>query len=113
MVQEGHVGGVGAPPEIRSDVEAVKADIAALRAEVANLVQDVVVLGKVRAGDAGQRIADAARSRLDQLGTVWEQAQEQGKEALERIQDQIEERPLTSIGVAFGAGLLLGALLRR
>jgi ElaB/YqjD/DUF883 family membrane-anchored ribosome-binding protein len=80
---------------------------------VANLVQDVVSVGKARAGDAGSRIADAARSRLDQAGVAWEQATEQGRQIVENIQERIEERPLASIGIAFGAGLLLGALLRR
>lgn len=112
MVQEGGLGGV-ATPEIRSDVEAIKADLAALRAEMANLVQDVVSAGKAGAGHAGSRIADAARDRLDQVGQAWEQATEQGRQMVESIQEKIEERPLASIGIAFGAGLLLGALLRR
>ena len=113
MVQEGRVGDVVNNPAVRADVEAIKSDIAALRAEVSNLMQDVVSAGKARAGDAGQKIADAARSRLDQLGTAWEQASEQGKQYLETVQDKIEERPLAAIGIAFGAGVLLGALLKK
>jgi ElaB/YqjD/DUF883 family membrane-anchored ribosome-binding protein len=115
MVQEGGMGGIGGAvsPEVRSDVEAIKSDLAALRAEVANLVQDVVSAGKSGAGNAGSRIAEAARGRLDQVGQAWEQATEQGKQLVENIQEQIEERPLASIGIAFGTGLLLGALLRR
>jgi ElaB/YqjD/DUF883 family membrane-anchored ribosome-binding protein len=113
MVQEGRVGEIAGQPQVRADVEAIKSDLAALRAEVSNLMQDVVSVGKVRAGDAKQRISDAARSRLDQLGSAWEQASDQGKQLVENLQCQIEERPLTSLGVAFGAGLLLGALLRK
>src|SRR4051812_50161862 len=104
MVQEGRVGEIANNPEVRADVEAIKSDLAALRAEVSNLMQDVVSVGKARAGDAGQKIADAARSRLDQLGSGWEQAAQQGKQYPETVQGKNEGRPPAAIGIALRAG---------
>jgi ElaB/YqjD/DUF883 family membrane-anchored ribosome-binding protein len=112
MVQEGRVGEFTSP-DIRADLESIRSDLAALRAEVSNLVHDVVFVGKDRAGDARQSFMDAARSRLDQVGSAWEQASGQGKEIVENLSARIEERPLTSIGIAFGTGVVVGVLLRR
>jgi len=40
-------------------------------------------------------------------------AMERGRSAVHKAQHTVEERPLAAIGVAFGAGLLLGLWLRR
>lgn len=111
MMQEGRVEDAVSQTGIRGDIEAIKFDLAALRAELADRVE--MLGGKAGAGYASQRFADAARGRLDQIGTAWDQATDQGRQVIEGVQEHIEQRPLSSVGLAFVAGLLVGALLRR
>jgi ElaB/YqjD/DUF883 family membrane-anchored ribosome-binding protein len=111
MVQEERVARESS--DLRGDVEALKADIGALRRDVTSLVQDLIAAGKARAGDAGQGFSSAARSRLEDFGVDMEGVSERGMELLESVQDQIERRPLMSIGIAFGVGMVLGSILRR
>jgi ElaB/YqjD/DUF883 family membrane-anchored ribosome-binding protein len=121
MVQEGRIdggagtaaAGTGGGIDLKRDVDALRSDLSALREDIAALVGSAVHAGKARAGDATGRIADAARSRLQQLGSAWEGATDRGQELLEQAQHRIEERPLQSVGVAFLAGVLIGALVRR
>jgi ElaB/YqjD/DUF883 family membrane-anchored ribosome-binding protein len=115
MVQDGGGttdGGPGAA-ELRRDVDAIRADMAALREDLSALVGSAVRAGKVQAGDASQRLTDAARSRLDQIGSAWGGVNDRGQELLEQAQQRIGERPLQSVGIAFAAGLLLGAAVKR
>jgi ElaB/YqjD/DUF883 family membrane-anchored ribosome-binding protein len=119
MVQEGRMsespGGVspGASADLRRDVDAIKADLAALRSDLASIVNSAVQAGKAQAGDAKDRLGEAARSRLDQVGSVWEDATLRGREMLDQAQQQIEDRPLQAVGIAFAAGLVLGVIVRR
>lgn len=84
------------------------------------LARDAEDLLNATAGDASEK-ASAARARLSAAlekarGTCSE-LQEQGltaaKAAARRADEVIRARPYESIGVAFGAGLLLGVLLNR
>lgn len=53
-------------------------------------------------GDAGERLhgsRDEVKARYDELNST--------------VRDYVHEHPMTSIGVAFGAGVLLAALLRK
>jgi ElaB/YqjD/DUF883 family membrane-anchored ribosome-binding protein len=114
MVQEERTyPNAGSPGDLRSDVEALKADIGALRRDVTGLVQDLVAAGKVQAGDAGQAFSSAARSRLDDFGVDLDGLSERGQELLETLQEQVERKPLLSIGVAVGLGMVLGSIFRR
>jgi ElaB/YqjD/DUF883 family membrane-anchored ribosome-binding protein len=58
-------------------------------------------------GEKAGRMAESAKRGARDMA---EQAQEQGEEALRDITNFVRERPLTSIGIAFGAGWLLAKL---
>jgi ElaB/YqjD/DUF883 family membrane-anchored ribosome-binding protein len=101
----------------REQLDAVKGDLHALRSDLKGL-RDVFKSNSRNAlKDAGQRIAQATRDRMEQLREMAErgmyQASEYGKKALGRTARKIEERPITSVLIAIGAGLLIGRLLRR
>jgi ElaB/YqjD/DUF883 family membrane-anchored ribosome-binding protein len=119
MVQDGKTdggggaGGAAGAAELRRDVDAIRADLAALREDISALAGSAVRAGKARAGDASQRLSDAARSRLDQIGSAWGGVSDRGQEFLEEAQQRIGERPLQSVGIAFAAGLLVGAIVKR
>jgi ElaB/YqjD/DUF883 family membrane-anchored ribosome-binding protein len=114
MIHEERTAREGAVPgDLRSDVEALKSDIGALRRDVTGLVQDLISAGKVEAGDAGQAFSSAARGRLNDFGVDLEGLSDRGLEMLESVQEQIEQRPLMSMGIAFGLGMVLGSIFRR
>ena len=50
------------------------------------------------------------RGRLDSIAG---DAKHHGRQALDDLTDRIEERPLASILIAFGVGLLFGRMLDR
>ncbi|MFT5775345.1 MAG: ElaB/YqjD/DUF883 family membrane-anchored ribosome-binding protein [Hyphomonas sp.] len=87
--------------EINDDVDALKGDIAALRDDLREVVKDMRSLATVRAQkgvEKGTALARRAGSEVE--------------EAKDAVETRIRENPLTAIGIAFGAGLVL-AMLRR
>ena len=80
----------------------IEDDIAALREDLKILTSDVAGLAKEK-GDS---------IRAD-IGAKADKAMETGRQATESMQDTVRERPLTSVFVAFGVGILLGHLLDR
>lgn len=89
-------------------------------ADFKSLAQDAEVLLRATASDASDK-AQEARSRLmaalerakGTLERVQTQTVESAKAAARKADDTIRAHPYESIGIAFGFGLLLGALLRR
>jgi ElaB/YqjD/DUF883 family membrane-anchored ribosome-binding protein len=84
------------------------------------LASDAEELLRATAGDASDK-AKEARARmaaaLDRAKTTYEEIQEQSiesaKAAMKQADETIRAHPYQSLGVAFGVGLLIGALLRR
>jgi len=56
-------------------------------------------------GEAARGRAAQIGSRALKLGTSY------GSDALERVSNEVEERPFVTIGVALGIGILIGAAL--
>ena len=53
-------------------------------------------------------LMDGAKDRTDKMATLLEK---QGRVAFSNLQHVVSERPTVSVGVAVGAGLILGLLL--
>ena len=54
------------------------------------------------------RLLNGAKDRTDEVTTLLEK---QGRVAFSNLQHVVSERPAASVGVAIGAGLILGLLL--
>jgi ElaB/YqjD/DUF883 family membrane-anchored ribosome-binding protein len=88
--------------------------------DLRTLARDAEELLNATAGDASET-ASAARARLTAaLEKAWgtcTELQDHGftaaKAAARKADDAIRTRPYESIGIAFGVGMLLGALLKR
>ncbi len=89
-------------------------------ADMRTLVGDAEDLLKVTANDVGEK-AKETRARLtaalERAKVSYAEMQAQGiesaKEAARKADEAIRSHPYESIGIAFGVGVLLGALLRR
>ena len=95
------------------DLERILNDFASLKRDFADLV-DHVKSGAVNgAGDA----TDAMRNSLGLLGDktrgVYDDLASQGEQSLKAIGRKVEERPLMSLLIAFGVGMLASRLLSR
>ena len=85
---------------------AVKDDLAKLRSDIANLS---AALKDLTSETVHERL-DTLRTGIDRM---TDDAKVQSRELLDDLTDRIEERPLTSVLVALGVGILLGRLFDR
>lgn len=85
----------GSTRSIEEDIIALREDLKALSANVAGLAKDK---------------GESLRAGLESQA---ERAAASGREAAESMQDAVRERPMTSVFIAFGVGILIGHLLDR
>ena len=89
---------VAIKPDVNTQIDALRADIALL-ADALKLQAKETLNSKTEVARTEAKLkADEARMKYDELTT--------------KAEAQIKENPLTSIAVAVGAGLLLGAIAR-
>jgi ElaB/YqjD/DUF883 family membrane-anchored ribosome-binding protein len=100
-------------PDLRNDLDSIKSDIAALQADLASALKDLVAAGKGEAGAAKERLENEIRERLDKLSYKADLLARRGRRAIGSLEEHIEEKPLQSVGIALGIGVVIGALLSR
>jgi len=90
------------PDPVSAELENLKRDFTQLRADVVNLFTHAFGVGKTGADALEHRAADA-----------MEHLKQRMTELRERSQSKIEEHPVTSALIAFGAGVVAASLFRR
>lgn len=85
-----------------SDAEHIKQDISSLKSNTVELAKHV----KEASSHKTEDMREATSKRFKALTA-------QGKEQLESLETQIKEKPLQSMAIAFIAGLVFNALLKR
>lgn len=88
--------------ETTDTVEALRADLDALKADVVTLVDTLKKVAK-----------DGGEEGLRSLREIEARARAQAQQSVHAVERQITENPLTSILVAFGAGMMIGKLMDR
>lgn len=88
--------------DINGEINRLKEDMANLRSDMRDLLSAVK--------EAGVDRGHAAYERVRETG---QKARHQAREAQEHVGEYIEEKPLTSMLVAFGTGFVIGMLLDR
>lgn len=96
-----------------SDSETLKQDIAELRASLDKLSKDVASISQSLAQDLKARATGTADDLRDRARAVAGDISAKGKESAEALENTVRERPLQSLLIAFGVGLLLAHLLRK
>ena len=93
-----------------TDLESIANDLAALKQDFATLIADL------RAGTVG-RAKTAAHDAAEQLGdraaNLYSQAAAQAEKGARVLAQEIDERPLTTLLVAFAVGFVASRLLSR
>jgi len=99
-------------PSLEQGWQNLKVDVNKLREDLAEVAQALVEAGKMEASEARSRMQQMAQQRLDDIRRALDVAKEHGQSATDMLKQQVEEKPLMSLGIAFGAGILLGLLTR-
>jgi ElaB/YqjD/DUF883 family membrane-anchored ribosome-binding protein len=86
--------------------EDIPAQIETLRADIALLAETVRDTTKAKATDKVSLVKDVTAEKVDEAKLKY-------SELSSRAENSIKENPLTSVAIAVGAGLVLGALTRR
>lgn len=89
----------GASADVQAEFEALRRDIAGLTDAVARLI-----------GESADDVKAQARERAHQTASAAQQA---ASAAGARVTDFVDEKPATSLLIAFGIGLLFGSFFRR
>ncbi len=89
----------GASADVQVEFDALRRDIANLTEAVARLV-----------GESADEAADYTRDRVHKTATSAKQA---ANVASTKVTDFVDEKPATSLLIAFGVGLLFGSVIRR
>lgn len=111
-------------PKVNEDIEILKNDVRRLRDDVAGIVRSAKSRGKDTVMETGNRIRGMMTDLGGRAAELGSRAKEQvldktgalkdrGYEAVENWRGSIEHRPVTSLLVAFAAGLVFAALITR
>ena len=88
--------------DLKDDLDLLKEDMASLREDLKSTFADLkgYAINQARQGaEKGKELAGEAGDRLDAASSD--------------LQTQIRQRPMASVGVAFGAGILIALLGRK
>ena len=92
--------------DVEGEFGTVKDDLAKLRADIANLSAALKELTSETVHDQ----IDSLKGRIDHLTS---DAKARSRQTLDDLADHIEERPVSSVLIAFGVGILIGRLFDR
>jgi ElaB/YqjD/DUF883 family membrane-anchored ribosome-binding protein len=80
---------------------------------IAQTIHDAVDRFAAQAADAEQRVRAAAGDAETRMKASGRAARGRATEAGHAVESYIDEHPWTSLGVAFGAGIIISSMLRR
>lgn len=97
--------------DIKEDLQEIRADMERLRDDLAEVVRSMVAMSKSSAEGAKDRTVDELEFRLGQMRGAYESTRRRARGAAESMHESLEERPVTSMMIAFGVGVAIGKLL--
>lgn len=95
-----------AQDNLGKEMDNLKEDMAKLRADLSQLGKTLL--------ERGKNETDIAKERaMEELKRELQSARNKGKETVNSVEQQIQEKPFVSLLIAFLAGLLLGKMFER
>jgi len=94
-------------------------DVKVLTKDVQELLKATATVVGEKAADARVKVEQSLRTAQDKLSDIQENVKAKGKEAFDATDTYVRDNPWNSVGIAAGAGFLLGlsfaalTLLRR
>lgn len=99
--------------EPADDIAALKNDLAALRKDVGALAKTLGEQASATSDDKMAQLKERVAALRSELEGAAKTARARGAEGVASVERHIEEKPLQSMLIALGAGLLIGKLLDR
>lgn len=99
--------------ELSDEVQDLRDDLGKLRNSVADMLESLISSGRSGATNLRERLSENAEKWTGDLRDAFSVAGKKSRQTVENVHEQIEQRPVTSLLVAFGFGILLGKLLDR
>jgi ElaB/YqjD/DUF883 family membrane-anchored ribosome-binding protein len=111
-------------PKVNEDIEILKSDVRRLRERVVGIVHSAKSRSKDTVMETGDRIrgmmtdlggkaSDFGSKAKEQVLDKTEALRDRGYEAVENWRGSIEHRPVTSLLIAFAAGLVFAMFITR
>jgi ElaB/YqjD/DUF883 family membrane-anchored ribosome-binding protein len=97
----------------RAARERVATDLKSLASDAEALLRSTADDASDKAKEARARLTAAVEKARETCADLQERTVETAKQVAKKTDDTIRAHPYESIAVAFGVGILLGALLRR
>jgi ElaB/YqjD/DUF883 family membrane-anchored ribosome-binding protein len=94
------------------DLKALKADIGVLREDLTQLFSNVKETAENKAQQAAQSVKDGGEQVGKQVLDAMGQYKDKGGELAGQLEHQVRERPLISVLVAFGLGMMFSRMRR-
>ena len=102
---------------LEKDVAAVKNDIAALTEQIAGALNSLAGTAQNQARRGYKKARDNVDSAVDDISArgsaIMGAAQDAATSIEETLEDVVTQRPLATVGLALGLGLLIGMTWRR
>lgn len=95
------------------DIAALKNDLAALRKDIGALAKTVGEQASTTSDDAMDALKEKIAALRSELEGAAKTVRARGAEGVAAVEHHIEQKPLQSMLIALGAGLLIGKLLDR
>ncbi len=103
--------------EMSVEFDTLKEDVQKLANDLKDMLHTVSTQGREKLAENKKRLETAIKTLRGETREKFDEAYEyvcdHSKEAVEKSRKQIEEKPLTAVGIALAVGILLGALIRR
>src|SRR6185295_7120202 len=97
--------------ELFHEFDNMHEDLGDLRKDLTVLKEALLKFGKSGMSGASSRVKAKIQKRVDELSEHLGTARERGRESIQALQQQVEQRPLISLGIALGAGFILSKLI--
>lgn len=89
--------------DVKKDIDDLRTDLAALGKNVKQLLKE----------EGGRRAASAVGQLQERAEAALASVSEHGRDAVRTAETSVKTRPVESLLVAFGVGILLGNIIRR
>lgn len=99
--------------ELRAEIETLRGDLAKLREDFSAIPGTGRDIASDSVAAARESLRQETEKLLERLRTVGDEVGGQGREVIDEVGRTMKERPVTSLLVAFGSGLVLGWMTQR
>lgn len=96
---------------LEDELRELRADFAKMQEDIGDLAGALRDLGVRKADQARESAEDELRARRDQIREQLRSARARGRETVDDLGETMGDHPLSSLGIAFGAGFIIAKLL--